>query len=73
MNFEKALTLLKNGKYITRKGWNGKGMYLFLYTDGGFIDDYEIQNFILLKTVNDTVIPWIASQSDILAEDWEVK
>ena len=78
MSFGKGLKKLKEGKKITRKGWNGKGMYLFLspalgcqmykkYTEK---DINDIQPFIVMKTADGTLVPWTASQTDILAEDW---
>lgn len=85
LSFEKALEALKRGEYISRFGWNGKGMYLFLidtdckqiglggwtYTNGRN-DNYEVLPFIAMKTVDDKVVPWLASQTDILAKDWMI-
>lgn len=83
MNFGKALDAIKMGKQVYRLGWNGKGMFLFLigsdtvqsrwtYTDGKQ-DNYECLPFIGMKTVDNKVVPWLASQTDILAEDWRIK
>ena len=41
------------------------------YTNG-INDNYELLPFIALKTVDDKVVPWLASQTDILAEDWHL-
>lgn len=82
LNFGEALEALKLGKHVARTGWNGKGMYLFLigvkdsgdywtYTNGKN-DNYPLRPFIAMKTVNDEVVPWVASQSDILVEDWVI-
>ena len=84
-NFADALWGLKQGHKVAREGWNGKGMFLFLvpgsrftvnrapllgiYPEGTVID---YQPHIDMKTAQDTVVPWVASQSDILADDWEV-
>lgn len=70
--FGAAIELLKQGKRVARKGWNGKGMWLELadvtdhYSDSGF----KLDPFIYMKTALDTMIPWLASQSDVLSEDW---
>lgn len=80
MNFGHALELLKRGKKVARKGWNGKGMFLFLATG----KEFESENFgdklpeiindvICMKTAQNTIcIGWLASQTDMLAEDWEL-
>lgn len=71
MDFGKAIKLLKEGKKVARKGWNGKGMWLEL--NKGY--DYKfsiVESHILMKTVQNYFIPWLASQTDVLAEDWEI-
>ena len=85
MSFSQALEALKEGKYVARKGWNGKMMYLFLIgTDstqpgtGGWTftngknDNLPLSPFIAMKTADDKVVPWLASQTDLLADDWGV-
>ncbi|MCE5169423.1 DUF2829 domain-containing protein [Paenibacillus profundus] len=71
MNFGQAIELLKDRKRVARAGWNGKGMYLGLCEGGGWRDSHRTQDFIYMKTANDTIVPWLASQTDMLAEDWE--
>ena len=83
MNFGEAIERLKGGLKARRKGWNGKGMFLFLvdndpakgkmwtYTNGT-CDNYPLLPFIAMKTADDKVVPWLASQTDMLAEDWQV-
>jgi hypothetical protein len=76
MDFGKALEELRAGKRVARSGWNEKNMFLFLikewtYTDGKQ-DNYPNLPFIAMKTANDEVVPWLASQTDILATDWSV-
>lgn len=75
MNFSSALENLKQGNNICRSGWNGKGMYLFLVKDYDIIEPvgapkYPALPYIAMKTADDKVVPWLASQTDILAEDW---
>lgn len=84
MNFGEALELLKKGGKVCRGGWNGKNMFLFLvpgsqfkvngppllgiYPEGTEIDYCP---HIDMKTADGKVVPWLASQTDVLAEDWE--
>jgi len=82
-DFAEALTLLKHGARVARAGWNGKGMFLFLVPGsvfkvnrapllGIYPEGTEITYcpHIDMKTADDKVVPWLASQSDLLAEDW---
>ena len=80
MNFGHALELLKRGEKVARKGWNGKGMFLFLATGKQFESDNlgdqlpEIVNDVIcMKTAQNTIcIGWLASQTDMLADDWKI-
>jgi len=74
--FEKALDHARDGMRIHRVGWSGKGMFCFIikewtYTDGKQ-DNYPNLPFIAMKTADNTVVPWLASQTDLLATDWLV-
>ena len=66
--FGHALDLLKDGEAVAREGWNGKGMFLELQTP----DAHSKMNlpYIYMKTVQGDLVPWLASQTDMLAEDW---
>lgn len=66
--FGEAITLLKNGCKVQREGWNGKGMYIELQIP----DENSKMNlpYIYMKTADDKLVPWVASQTDILSEDW---
>jgi hypothetical protein len=71
-----AVKQMQNGARVRRAGWNGKGMYLFIvlnwtFTDGAN-DNSPTQPFICLKTVSGSDVPWLASQTDMLATDWEI-
>jgi len=76
MSFGVALDALRNGARVQRAGWNGKGMWLRLVgpMDGwqGRLPAYPCDAFIELKTAGDTLVPWVASQTDLLATDWVV-
>lgn len=80
MDFSEALIELKKGSKICRSDWNRKGMWLILicYEDTKYYDEetdntYSFLPAIAMKTVDDKfLIGWLASQTDILAEDWEI-
>lgn len=66
--FGEALYRLQNGTRVTRKGWNGKGMWLGLR---GPDEDSDMHRpYIYIKSVDDQLVPWVASQTDLLADDW---
>ena len=78
MDFGEAIKALKEGKKVARKGWNGKGMYLYL-ADGELLTDaigdysFPFVDSVVMKTADDKYcIGWLASQTDMLAEDWQV-
>lgn len=83
MNFGHALVMLKHGEKVARAGWNGKGMFLFLVPGSTFKvsrppllgiypegTEVEYHPHIDMKTAQGYVVPWLASQADVLAEDW---
>lgn len=67
-NFGTAIFALKEGKKVARIGWNGKGMYLMLQVPDE--NSKMKQPYIYIVPSEADVIPWVASQRDILAEDW---
>ncbi len=68
--FGDALTALKSGYKVARNGWNGKGMWLALQVP----DAHSKMSlpYIYMSTVTGDLVPWLASQTDILAEDWQI-
>ena len=70
MNFGQAIELLKKGYKVARKGWNGKGMWLRIQVPTE--KSKMTLPYIYMKTADDNLVPWLASQTDMLAEDWEV-
>lgn len=83
MTFGQALELLKHGGRATRPGWNGVGMFIFLVPGSRFevnrpplLGIYEegteinYHAHIDMRTANGQIVPWLASQTDMLAEDW---
>ena len=87
MDFGDAIRAMKDGKRVARDGWNGKGMFLFLVNGSTFTVNREPLLSIMgegtqiqyhahidMKTAQGYVVPWLASQSDMLSDDWcEVK
>lgn len=85
MNIGHAVAALKTGERVRREGWNGKGMFLFLvpgsrfavnrapllgiYPEGTMIDYHA---HVDMKTATGEIVPWLCSQTDLLAEDWEI-
>ena len=67
MNFGEAIEHLKNGAALTRKGWNGPNQSLRLQRAESFMT----LPYIYITTVTGERVPWLASQTDILAEDWD--
>ena len=66
--FGDALEYLKQGHKLTRRGWNGKDMYIMLQRPTG--QSKMTLPYIYMKTVQGDLVPWLASQTDMLAEDW---
>ena len=84
MNFGLALEALKHGKPVERTGWNGRGMFLYLVPESEYPAQTDIAKitfgetvpygaYIAMKTAQGNVVPWLASQTDVLADDWDFK
>lgn len=66
--FGQALELLKDGKRVAREGWNGKGMFIEKQVPD---NNSKMQlPYLYISTVDGALIPWVASHTDILSEDW---
>jgi hypothetical protein len=88
MDFGRALADLKVGAKMTRTGWNGSGMWIVLqagYPDGIAINANtaratgiaegtvcHFRPYLMMRTAQDDFVPWVASQTDLLAEDWTI-
>lgn len=83
MNFGTALDMLKEGNKVAREGWNGKGMFLFLVSGStfevnrppllGIYPEGTVINYhahVDMRTATGEIVPWLCSQTDMLAEDW---
>lgn len=78
-DFGTAVEALKQGARATRAGWNGKGMFLSLVNTGYYDVGCSVVNdidsllpWIGMKTADNKFVPWLASQTDVLAEDWQI-
>lgn len=85
LDFSMALSLIKQGGRVARVGWNGKGMFIFLvpgsqftvsrppllgiYPEGTQIDYHA---HVDMRTANGQIVPWLCSQTDLLANDWVI-
>jgi hypothetical protein len=77
MTFGLSVEALKLGHKVARAGWNGKGMWLSLVNNwngntGSLPADHKLLAWIGMKTADNGFVPWLASQTDMLSEDWEV-
>lgn len=85
LTFGDALVALKQGKNVSRAGWNGKGMFVYYVPPAS----YPVQTgaakshfgegslvpynaYLAIKNVNETVSTWVPSVNDCLAEDWTI-
>ncbi len=82
LSFGEAVKFLEKGKRVARLGWNGKGMYLVHFSPVGhgleMLTVYDKEEgttlpllpFILMKTADNCYVPFLASQTDVLAKDY---
>lgn len=88
MTFGLAIEAMKLGHKVCRAGWNGKGMFAYIvpagnyhaqtevardhFGDGGGKPNVPYGAYIAMKTAQHNVTPWLASQTDMLEEDWMI-
>ncbi len=80
MGIGEAVKSMWNGKKVVRQGWNGKGMWIALRTpnpDDVYVPRSAIPHvmtlpYVYMKTADGHFVPWLCSQTDLLATDWEV-
>lgn len=88
MDFSTALCEVKKGNKIYRSGWNGANMYIVYkkgYTSIPCNKDHArahnlpvgtpivYRDYLEMKTAQGDYVPWVASQTDLLADDWDIK
>ena len=85
LSFGLAVEALKLGRKVARAGWNGKGMFLLLVPGSTFKvnrdpllsiypegTEINYRPHIDMKTADGEIVPWVASQSDLLVDDWQI-
>ncbi len=77
LTFGNALVALRHGVRVARSGWNGRGMWLILIEPSTAFTDPEglplkPAPYIAMRTADGFLVPWLASQTDVLATDWSV-
>lgn len=83
MCYSSALHHIKAGRKVARSGWNGKGMFVFLVPGSTFKvnrppllgiypegTEINYHGHIDMRTADGMIVPWLCSQTDMLAEDW---
>lgn len=68
ITFSQALEVIKQGHRAYRSGWNGKNMYIQLQRPDA--NSKMTLPYIYMYTAQGDLVPWLASQTDLLAEDW---
>lgn len=83
LTFGDAVEAMKRGFKVVRQGWNGKGIFLYYVPAQSYPATTDIaklhfgetvpyEPYIAMKHVGNKVVPWLASQTDILADDWQI-
>jgi hypothetical protein len=80
-----AVKQMQDGARVARSGWNGKNMFLFLVPGSKFevnrpplLGIYPVGTEVTyhahvdMKTATGDIVPWLCSQTDLLATDWEL-
>ena len=70
MDIGVAVEALRAGDRVRRSGWNGKGMWLELQNP----DEHSKMTlpYVFMSTAQGDLVPWLCSQTDLLATDWEI-
>lgn len=79
MDIGYAVQAMREGARVRRSGWNGRGMWLAICEPDGEgkvpekLSEREMtQPYVYMKTAQGDFIPWLCSQADLLADDWEI-
>lgn len=65
-----AVKQMHNGNAVTRRGWNGKGMYVAIQRPDP--QSKMTLAYVFMNTAQAQRVPWLCSQADLLASDWEI-
>lgn len=72
MKIGEAVELLKQGRAVARKGWNGSGMCIYLTSfRSSQRGAFDIAPFVMLRSAQGSHVAFTWSQTDVLGEDWE--
>jgi len=63
-----AIDAMRDGKFVSRRGWNGQGMFLALQVPD--VASKMTMPYIYITVAGGCRLPWTASQTDLLAKDW---
>jgi len=66
----KAVKEMQNGKRVQREGWNGPDQYLELQVPDE--NSKMTLSYVYIQTVQGDLVPWLCSQTDLLATDWQL-
>jgi len=85
LSFGHAVVASVSGQKVCRAGWNGKGMFLYYVPANAYPAQTDVAKkhwgenslvpygaYLAMKTADDNVVPWLASQTDVLANDWMI-
>jgi hypothetical protein len=85
MKFGLAIDFMKDGEAVARKGWNGKGMFVYYVPAASYPAQTVVAKehfgetalvpynpYFAIKNVDNTISTWVPSINDCLAEDWEI-
>lgn len=76
LSFGLAIEALEKDKRVSRKAWGGADVWLAIHREPGvfLMDLYDLdvtyEDYITMKTKENTLVPWLPSQADIRANDW---
>lgn len=70
MRIGEAIDSMRSGNKVLRDGWNGKNMWLAIQIP----DEHSKMSlpYVYMKTADDKLVPWLCSQTDLLADDWRI-
>lgn len=74
-SFAKAYKYIKDGKQVSRYGWDNPSMWIVKYnrSNNHYKDENLLlgfEDFIVMMTTEGKYVPWTPSQTDLLTEDW---
>ena len=68
MNFGEAIERMRKGERVYRQGWNGKNMWIAVQMPDA--NSKMTAPYIYMRAADGRLVPWLASQTDMLSLDW---